>query len=67
MTRQCAWCGSILGQAPPLENEATTHSICTPCAIDMLFSARSAEVRSSGLNPRTRGRSGATRPNDVAR
>jgi hypothetical protein len=32
MKRECAWCGAMLGQVEPLENNRTTHGICRPCS-----------------------------------
>jgi hypothetical protein len=31
MFRACAWCGSLLGIAFPIESEHTTHGICRRC------------------------------------
>lgn len=39
MLRQCAWCGSVLGQAEPLEMHDITHGICIACSIRMLKEA----------------------------
>ena len=36
MIRQCAWCGAILGQTPPLEDKSTTHAVCIRCQCELL-------------------------------
>jgi len=56
MKRQCAWCGQILGQSVPYDNEVT-HTICPKCSKEMLTLAN------SGSNAR-REHDGATAPKD---
>ena len=36
MIRQCAWCGSVQGLAPPFADERMTHTICPSCARKLL-------------------------------
>jgi len=31
MTRQCAWCGRVLGQMAPLDDFSVTHGLCREC------------------------------------
>ena len=39
MMRMCAWCGSKLGQAAPLEDVTVTHGICVTCSLQLLLRA----------------------------
>jgi hypothetical protein len=43
MKRQCAWCGQILGQSVPLEDNEITHGICPKCIKEMLTVANLAD------------------------
>jgi len=36
MIRRCAWCERLLGQTPPLEDPAVTHSVCPTCSAELL-------------------------------
>ena len=31
MRRICAWCGKVLGEKEPFNDNSTTHSICKDC------------------------------------
>jgi hypothetical protein len=39
MKRECAWCGSTLGQVKPFESDRTTHGICHLCTEAVLARA----------------------------
>ena len=36
MTRQCAWCSLILSRIETAAEERVTHTICEPCAAEIL-------------------------------
>jgi len=38
MIRQCAWCGNVIGQKPPIENRTVTHGMCPTCSRNFLQS-----------------------------
>jgi len=39
MTRQCAWCKTILGQTSHGNEGGVTHGICAVCSMQMLRQA----------------------------
>ena len=36
MIRCCAWCERVLGVKQPLSDNRVTHTICSPCAEELL-------------------------------
>jgi hypothetical protein len=49
MTRQCAWCKTILGQTSLGNEGGVTHGICPACSAQMLrqFGRNAANVHAS--------------------
>ncbi|KKL13986.1 hypothetical protein LCGC14_2520260 [marine sediment metagenome] len=31
----CAWCGKVVGEKPPLDNDDITWTICTDCKVEV--------------------------------
>ena len=42
MTVQCAWCRTVTGERPPLEDRSVTHSMCKDCAYKQMVSELAA-------------------------
>jgi hypothetical protein len=51
----CAWCGSVMGQKPPLDDLTRTHGVCVACHRRLLLAVRRVtEARAGGAPPSPR-------------
>lgn len=52
MKIQCAWCKKDMGEKPPYEDPATTHSICDECLAKQLKAVNTPEKPSPEFRER---------------
>jgi len=55
MKLECSWCHRDLGSREPIDNDATTHGICSPCLQTRIYplirQARLLQVKQAAARP----------------